>query len=114
MPVHADPVGVSPCSIEVGPGSYTPALHVKQNGISTIYPVGYNGLTPSIISNRAAAFEWVRANLGLPDDTYLRDFHNFVCGILNEEPDPVPYVYEPDEEDEDGEACAAEGCDYEY
>lgn len=102
-PVMADTVGVSPCNREAE-GVFRPGLlTVEADGTRVFYPVGENGLTETIVYNRAAALEWIAGQDGFAAGTVFGNYDGFVCGLPCEEcgePSQQTQPQEPDDPDE--------------
>jgi hypothetical protein len=85
MPAFADIVGVSRCDQQEN-GVFRPGLMtVAPDGTRTLYPVGENGLTETIIFSRSEAFAWVESQGLFPAGTTFANYNGYICGLPCEE-----------------------------
>lgn len=82
-PAEANTIGVSTCSSAGSSGA--PTLHIVDGASRYSIPVGQNGLTSTIIFNKARAFAWLVSSGLFPDGTNFGNYDNFTCGIQTEE-----------------------------
>lgn len=103
-PVLAETVGVSRCNREADGGFRPGLLTVEADGTRTFHPVGENGLTESIVFNRAAAIAWVAGQGIYVAGTVFDHYDGFVCGLPCEEcAEPVEQTQPEEPEPEDPE-----------
>lgn len=97
--VASNALTVGRCN-ELVDGNYVPALVVKNGAEKSVYLIGSDGLTRSIVFNEEAALAWSAALLGVSESDIN---YSDACHKIKEEtdPPPPPVIDEEEEEEED-------------